>query len=57
MSQDSKVYPALFVGIGLVFLQSSFITISVVIFYNQFTYSRKTMRYHILLKASLFSRA
>lgn len=35
MSQDSKVFFRIFFGIGLVL-----ILISVVIFYNQFTYSK-----------------
>lgn len=34
MSQDSKVFFRIFLGIGLVL-----ILISVVVFYNQFTYS------------------
>ncbi|EPI9159704.1 DUF3592 domain-containing protein, partial [Escherichia coli] len=35
MSQDSKVFFRIFLGIGLVL-----ILISVVVFYNQFTYSK-----------------
>ncbi|MCA7827197.1 hypothetical protein LE100_21890, partial [Escherichia coli] len=35
MSQDSKVFFRIFLGIGLVL-----ILISVVVFYNQFTYGR-----------------
>ena len=44
MSQDSKVFFRIFFGIGLVL-----ILISVVIFYNQFTYSKDAIH----TKASL----
>lgn len=60
MSQDSKVFFRIFLGIGLVL-----ILISVVVFYNQFTYregankwgnsSRLTQSFHFFMFEPIFS--